>query len=113
MRRLEAPTRTRCADSRPPRVQDAPTRGPHAYKMRRLGVPTCTRCADSASPRVQDAPTRRPHAYKMRRLGVPGRSEAELAELAGVALPVLGDLDVQVEVDGDAEEGLDLLAGVG
>src|SRR3954466_6134737 len=38
--------------------------------------------------------------------------EAELAELAGVALPVLGDLHVQVEVDRGAEEGLDLLAGL-
>src|ERR1044072_83950 len=37
-------------------------------------------------------------------------SEAELAELAGGALPVLGDLDVQVEVDRGAEHGLDLLA---
>src|SRR3954454_599859 len=38
--------------------------------------------------------------------------EAELAELAGLALPVLGDLHVQVEVDRGAEEGLDLLAGL-
>ena len=38
-------------------------------------------------------------------------SEAELAQLLGVALPVLGDLDVQVEVDRRAEQGLDLLAG--
>src|SRR6478736_5695484 len=81
--------------------------------MRRLDAPARTRCADSRPLRVQDAPTRRPCAYKTRRLGVPGPSEAELAELAGVALPVLGDLDVQVEVDGDAEEGLDLLAGLG
>jgi hypothetical protein len=36
MRRLDALTRTRCADSTPSRVQDAPTRRPHAYKMRRL-----------------------------------------------------------------------------
>src|SRR6476469_11054677 len=38
-------------------------------------------------------------------------SEAQLAQLARVALPVLGDLDLEVEVDGRAEEGLDLLAG--
>jgi hypothetical protein len=31
-----AERRTRCADSTPSRVQDAPTRRPHAYKMRRL-----------------------------------------------------------------------------
>src|SRR4051794_39689134 len=40
-------------------------------------------------------------------------SEAQLAELAGVALPVLGDLDAGVEVDGGAEDGFDLLAGHG
>src|SRR5271170_6678418 len=36
--------------------------------------------------------------------------EAEAAELLGVTLPVFGDLDVQVEVDLGAEEGLDLVA---
>src|SRR5580704_12773522 len=39
--------------------------------------------------------------------------EAEAAELLGVALPVLGDLDVQVEVDPGAQESLDLPAGAG
>src|SRR5271155_4728963 len=39
--------------------------------------------------------------------------EAEAAELLGVALPVLGDLDVQVEVDPGAQESLDLVAGPG
>ena len=34
--------------------------------------------------------------------------EAELAQLLGVALPVLGDLHVQVEVDRRAEQRLDL-----
>ena len=37
--------------------------------------------------------------------------EAQAAELLGVALPVLGHLDVQVEVDAGAQERLDLLAG--
>ncbi len=40
-------------------------------------------------------------------------SEAELAQLLGVALPLLGDLDVQVEVDRRAQQLLDLRAGVG
>ena len=39
-------------------------------------------------------------------------SEAELAQLLGVALPVLGDLHVQVEVDRGAQQRLDLLAGL-
>src|ERR1700740_833615 len=37
--------------------------------------------------------------------------EAETTQLLGVALPLLGDLDLQVEVDAGAEERLDLLAG--
>ena len=42
-----------------------------------------------------------------------GRSvvEAEAAQVLGVALPVLGDPDVQVEVDPRAEQRLDLAAG--
>ena len=47
-------------------------------------------------------------------LTLPGRgSEAEALQLLGVALPVLGDLDVQVEVDPLAEQRLDPPAGVG
>src|SRR6478735_3485745 len=42
-----------------------------------------------------------------------GRSEAEAAELLGVALPVLGHLDVQVEVHPLAEQLLDAGARVG
>src|SRR6478736_2969381 len=41
-----------------------------------------------------------------------GPSEAETLQLLGVALPVLGHLDVQVEVDLLAEERLDALARV-
>src|SRR5690606_3501700 len=37
--------------------------------------------------------------------------EAEPPELLGVALPVLGHADAQVEVDAGAEQRLDLLAG--
>src|SRR4051794_41972028 len=43
----------------------------------------------------------------------PQRSEPQLAELPRVALPVLGDLDPEVEVDRRAQQGLDLLAGDG
>ena len=56
----------------------------------------------------------RPHATRRacQRVGA-GVSEPQLAQLPGVALPVLGDLHVQVEVDRGAEQGLDLLAGHG
>src|SRR5580698_6814720 len=37
--------------------------------------------------------------------------EPEAAELLGVTLPVLGDLDVQVEVHLGAQEGFDLVPG--
>src|ERR1035438_1997625 len=37
--------------------------------------------------------------------------KAQAAQLLGVALPVLGDLDVQVEVDLGAQQRLDLVAG--
>src|SRR5262245_30257235 len=50
------------------------------------------------------------------RKGLPGsgrESEAEFAELAGVALPVLGHAYVQIEVDPGAEKLLDLVAGPG
>ena len=40
-------------------------------------------------------------------------SEAELDQLLRIALPVLGHLDVQVEVDAGAEQRLDALARVG
>jgi hypothetical protein len=40
--------RARRADSTAPRVQDAPTRRPPAYKTRRLDALPRTRCADSA-----------------------------------------------------------------
>jgi hypothetical protein len=40
-------------------------------------------------------------------------SEAEAAQLPGVALPVLGHLDVQVEVDSGAQERLDVPTGGG
>src|SRR6516165_3724014 len=43
--------------------------------------------------------------------GIGSVVEPETAELTGVALPVLGDLDTQVEVDPGAEERLDLAAG--
>src|SRR5882757_5676097 len=44
-----------------------------------------------------------------------GRSivEAEAAQLLGIALPVLGDLDPQVQEDLGAEQRLDLLASAG
>src|SRR5690606_38875819 len=49
------------------------------------------------------------------RAGAAGRrpSEAEAAELLGVALPVLRDLDVEVEVHPRAEQGLDPAPGPG
>src|SRR4051794_38624131 len=43
--------------------------------------------------------------------GVP--SEAEALELLGIALPVLGDLDVQVEVDLLPQQGLDAAPRLG
>src|SRR5262245_27787711 len=39
------------------------------------------------------------------------RSEPQAAQLPRVSLPVLGDLDVQVEVDRRTEQCLDLLTG--
>src|SRR6266545_5448119 len=47
------------------------------------------------------------------RVGRPTRSVAEPGELLGVALPVLGDLDVQVEVDARSQYLLELGAGAG
>ena len=41
----------------------------------------------------------------------PTRARPQLPQLAGVALPVLGDADLEVEVDPGAEQRLDLLAG--
>src|SRR6516164_11550943 len=43
--------------------------------------------------------------------GIGSVVEPEAAELPGVALPVLGDLDVQVEVDPGSQQRLDLAAG--
>ena len=40
-------------------------------------------------------------------------SETQALQLFWVALPVLGDLDVQVEVDALAEQLLDAFAGIG
>src|SRR4029078_986002 len=40
-------------------------------------------------------------------------SKSPLAQLPGVALPVLGNLHVEVEVDRGAEQGLDLVPGTG
>src|SRR5581483_5054365 len=37
--------------------------------------------------------------------------EAQAPELAGVALPVFGDLDAQVQVDPGTQQRLDLVAG--
>src|SRR6476620_1063283 len=41
----------------------------------------------------------------------PPSSESQTTQLPGVTLPVLGDLDVQVEVDRRAEHRLDVPAG--
>src|SRR4029453_5611568 len=41
------------------------------------------------------------------------RSEPEARQLAGVALPLLGNLHPQIEVDLGAEQGLQLLPGPG
>ena len=47
----------------------------------------------------------------------PGRGgsvvEAQAAQFLGAALPVLGHLDAQVEIDPGAQQGLDLRAGPG
>src|SRR6478609_4423534 len=54
----------------------------------------------------------RPRTRSPLRCSARRRSEAEALELLGVALPVLGHLDVEVEVDLLPEERLDTLAGV-
>src|SRR4051794_37152072 len=55
----------------------------------------------------------KPHRWQTRGDHRLATSEAGAAELGGVALPVLGDLDEQVEVDLLAQHRLDLLAGAG
>src|SRR5690606_11230168 len=71
--------------------------------------------ADPAPAGAPSRPGSRPH--RSSRTGARARStsasETEAAELLGVALPVLGDLDVEVEEDLRAEQRLDPAPGTG
>src|SRR6202012_2842539 len=64
-------------------------------------------------PGYRPEPARRngPAGGSVRPPGCPSGVQAEAGELLGVALPVLGHLDVQVEVDAGTQQGLDLLPG--
>jgi len=87
-----------------------------------------THTADSASPsgnrhpgklhdgklhdgKLHDGTAHCPVVRRASRHGGGSAVEAELAQLLGIALPVLGDGDVQVEVDPRAEQLLDLQPG--
>ena len=94
IRTVEVPRAPLSRPRRRPRGRPGrPARTPAGPCARPAGLPVGLRVADGGA--VAPRPDRGASA------GSPTerRSEAELAELAGVALPVLGDLHAQVQVD--------------